>query len=172
MARFDTITAVGTIRFRGCEIRTPAGGAVLTVLVTPMAVVEEARRWLEVPFRHQGRSREGIDCAGLVIRVAHALGLSEFDVRDYRARPDGLALKAYCDREMVGIPVSGFGAGDVLLFRNADNDPQHMGIVGDHPAGGFSLIHAYEPNGEVVEQMLDRRWRHFLVAAYRLPGVA
>jgi hypothetical protein len=46
--------------------------------VRPEALVAEARRWLGTPFRHQGRIRgEGVDCIGLVLEPARALGLTE-----------------------------------------------------------------------------------------------
>jgi cell wall-associated NlpC family hydrolase len=133
--------------------------------------VREARTWLDVPFLHQGRSRRGVDCAGLVIKVAHALDLSTFDVTTYPRNPDS-SLRAYCDQEMRPLRGLDFGAGDVLLFRDNENKERHLAIVGDHPAGGFSMIHAYSRNRRVVEARLDVIWLRFLAAAYRLPGVA
>jgi cell wall-associated NlpC family hydrolase len=32
-------------------------------------IVSAARSWLGVPWRHQGRTRQGVDCAGLVVLV-------------------------------------------------------------------------------------------------------
>ena len=134
-------------------------------------VVREARALIDVPFRHQGRTREGIDCVGVVIYIARKLGLSAFDVTGYRARPDGLAMKAHCDREMIRVPLGLFLPGHALLFRNLEQQPQHLAIVGDYFAGGPSIIHAYEPYGRVLETRLDRGWRQFIAAAYALPGV-
>jgi cell wall-associated NlpC family hydrolase len=134
-------------------------------------VIAEARTWLGVPFLHQGRSRRGIDCSGLVIVVARELGLSRFDVTGYPRKPDG-TLRAHCDRELLRAPLDGFGLGDVLLFRDTELKERHLAIVGDHPAGGFTMIHSYARNERVVEARLDEGWLHFLAAAYRLPGVA
>jgi cell wall-associated NlpC family hydrolase len=134
-------------------------------------VVAEARRWLGVPFAHQGRAREGVDCAGLVFVVGWALGLTLEDVRAYSARPDGVSMKRNCDAMMNPIGFDQVRPGDVLLFRNGANQPQHLGIVGDHPSGGQSLIHAWERNKRVVEQRLDAVWLRLAVSAYRLRGV-
>ena len=40
----------------------------------PSAIVAAARTWLGVPWRHQGRTRQGVDCAGLVVLVGRGLG--------------------------------------------------------------------------------------------------
>ena len=141
-------------------------------IATRADIVREARALIDVPFRHQGRTREGIDCAGVVIYIARKLGVSAFDVSGYRARPDGRTMKEHCDREMLRVPLDAFGVGHVVLFRNVESVPQHLAVVGDYFAGGLSLIHAYEPNGRVLETRLDAAWKHFLVASYALPGVA
>jgi cell wall-associated NlpC family hydrolase len=135
-------------------------------------VVAAARRWIDVRFRHQGRSREGIDCGGLLIVLAHELGLSEFDVSRYARRPDGRSLKKICDEQMRRVPFSEAQPGDVILFR-IESDPQHLALLGDYQSGGLSIIHAYAPRAvhRVVETRLDDWWRHRIVQAYALPGV-
>jgi hypothetical protein len=136
------------------------------------AIVAEARTWLGVPFRHQGRSRAGVDCAGLVIMVARALGLSSFDTRDYARRPDGHSLLATCRREMHETDPAAAAAGDVFCLRIVE-DPEHLAIAGDYFAGGLSLVHAYAARPhQVIEQRLDPAWRARIIAAFRLPGVA
>jgi len=45
------------------------------VIVTGSDVVAQARKYMGVRWAHQGRSPAGMDCAGLVIRVAQDLGL-------------------------------------------------------------------------------------------------
>jgi hypothetical protein len=62
--------------------------------------------------------------------------------------------------------------GDVVVCRWGIQ-PQHLGIVGDHPSGGLSIIHAESRRAaKVVEHRLvfgDSAMK--FVAAYSLPGV-
>lgn len=148
--------------------------------VTRADVVAEARRWIGTPYVHQARQRGvGCDCAGLIGGVALALGLvppqwweQHFDPEfgGYARVPDGDALLGIAPRFMTAIEPSQAGPGDVVLIRWR-RDPQHFGLVADHPAGGLSVIHAASQHGRVLEQGLGEAWRRRTVAAYRLPGV-
>ena len=139
--------------------------------VDSAAVVREARRWVGAKFAHQGRTDHAVDCAGLVIKVAHSLGLSDFDFTNYSRRPDGATLQNLCDCHMsryVGDPYPGM----VALIRFWKH-PQHLAIIGDHAIPGqVTLIHAHSHAHGVVEHILDRTWRDRIVALYVLPGVS
>jgi len=136
------------------------------------AVVAAARRWIGTPWQHQARVLgAGCDCAGLIIMVARELGLADVDVTGYGTEPDGERLQALCDQYMHRVPLADVRPGDVLLMAFA-SPPRHLGIVGDYPGGGLSLIHAYAQMRKVVEHRLDAEWMGRAVAAYRLPGVA
>lgn len=137
-------------------------------MTTRAEVVAEARRWVGTPFRHQGRTLGvACDCAGLVLGVAHALGLSSFVFSEYGRDPVG-TLKALCDEHM--IQTNEQAAGHVALMR-FDSEPQHLAILGDYPHGGLTLIHAASQFKRVVEHRLDPKWQGKIVAIYRLPGV-
>lgn len=147
--------------------------------VTRKDVVVEARSWLGTPYVHQHRAKgHGVDCAGLVIGVARALGIVEpdFDINGYGQTPDGKTLLAICDRFMRRVYPSQLQPGDVLVYEfHPSLGPQHMGILGDYMHGGFSLIQALgttDGRGEVVEWNLDRArkgWKP--VQGYVLPGI-
>jgi cell wall-associated NlpC family hydrolase len=140
-------------------------------LIVKAQVVSAAREWIGVPFRHQGRTRDGIDCAGVVIKVAHALGLSSFDATGYRRLPAGIGqekIEDVCRREMIAIEEAKAGPGDVVLYYMG-NRPRHLAVLADYHAGGLSIVHAYEPAGRVTENRPDPRWRVFEM--YALPGV-
>ncbi len=140
--------------------------------MTGADIVAEARGWLGTRFHHQGRvNGVGVDCAGLVVGVAAALGLPVRDRSDYSRQPDGQMLELTCDEQLERIPVEQIQPGDVLLMRFA-LEPQHLAIVGDYEFGGLSIIHAYAQMRRVVESRLDDVWLSRIVAAYRLPGVA
>lgn len=130
-------------------------------------VVAAARAWLGTPFRHQGRLRgRGCDCAGLLIGVAHDLGLSDFDFTAYGHLPHADTLRRLCDAHMRPIPIADARPGDVLLMRWVD-EPQHLAIVTD-----IGVIHAYASARKVTEHGMDDAWRRRIVAAYALPGVS
>jgi cell wall-associated NlpC family hydrolase len=143
--------------------------------MTSERIVAEARTWLGTRFHHQGRVKHvGVDCAGLVVCVAQAVGLSLYDCSDYTRIPDGELLKQLCDQQLTHIARSDIAVGDVLLFR-IEREPQHLAIVGNYEGdcnqGDLSMIHAYAPARCVIECRLDDVWMNRLVAAYRLSSV-
>lgn len=140
------------------------------------AIVAEARSWLGVPFHHQGHTRLGCDCVGLVGAVALGLGAVapdwwavEFDpiASGYARQPSNGTMHRLCDRFMRGA-VSDMQIGDVLMMRFA-REPQHLAILADYVHGGFSVIHAVAGIG-VVEHALSQKWAERIVGRYLLPG--
>jgi cell wall-associated NlpC family hydrolase len=132
-------------------------------MTTRQQIVDEARAHLGCRWIHQGRSRAGVDCVGLVIRVAHALGLSTFDTADYSRQPDPVRMRALLAEHMV--PISRPRIGDVLLMR-FEHEPQHVAIVSD-----IGIIHAYAQARRVVEHRLDDIWQSRIVGAYQFKGI-
>ncbi len=129
-------------------------------------VLTEARRWIGVPYLHQGRNEHGLDCVGLLLVVAWALGLSEYDVRGYGRTPHAGFLQAECDRLMHRIRLDQVAAGDVYLMRFT-RDPQHLGFATER-----GLLHAWAGGvRRVTETAMPASWRARIVAAYALPGV-
>lgn len=122
-----------------------------------------------------GRSRLGLDCAGLLICVARDLGIvpPDFDVPNYRMQPDGHSLLNLCD---LHLKPATLGIGCVAVIA-VDRHPQHLGIVGDYPyqAPGrppvFSLIHACNSSSVQPHRVIEHRLMFSrvtrLVAAYR-----
>lgn len=138
--------------------------------LTDSEVHTAALSWLGVPFAHQGRSRElGVDCAGLVVCAARQLGLltSEWDVNGYRRYPDG-TMRRHCDAVLDA--ESALCRAHLALMRFAV-DPQHLAFVVPR-GGGWSLVHALERSGRVVQHRLDATWRGRIVQLYRYRGVS
>jgi len=127
--------------------------------MTPADFVAAARSYVGVPFRHQGRTRHGVDCIGLVVCAARDIGLTLADRTDYPRDPNGL-LPLEMARQFA--PVESPQAGDILLMRFR-GEPQHVAIL-----AGAALIHGYASIGRVVEHGMDAKWRRRIVAAYRL----
>ncbi len=136
-------------------------------------VVAAARGELGTPWMHQARlPGVALDCVGLVIITARALGLvpADLDVTGYGRQPDGTLLQqAECHMQRI----SALDLGAVLVV-SITGEPQHMGIVGDYRHGGWSLIHAASNArpGRVIETRLMFHRAQQLQAIYRLPGVS
>lgn len=132
--------------------------------VQPCHVTAEARRWLGVRFLHQGRSAAGLDCVGLVLVVAKALGaLSlDYDVKGYGLEPH----PQLAEKLRAALLPSSVREGAVLLLKFA-GQPRHLALC-----TGGTLIHAYKPRGAVIEHGFDMKWRKRVCGAYTLPGMA
>ena len=55
-------------------------------------IADTARNYLGVPFVHQGRSPQGLDCVGLLVQVAEDLGFEAHDFAAYSLRPSSKQL--------------------------------------------------------------------------------
>lgn len=128
-------------------------------------VVASARAALGTPFHHQGRLiGRGLDCIGVVVCAFSAAGLNIQDSLDYARQPDGKKLETAL-REHRFEKQAMVEAGDVLLFRIVRH-PQHVGIA----ISPHSMIHAYAPQGRVIETMLAPQWLKRLHGIYRYCG--
>lgn len=129
-------------------------------------IVAEAKTWLGVKFRHCGRNRNGVDCAGLVIKVAHELGISTFDTNEYARRPDVREFVRYFKMNMDPVSKVYMAHGDVLLTKEV-RFPAHCGILEVDAGGQRWFIHAYEPCGAVVREPLDARRFRDIIKVFR-----
>ncbi len=142
-------------------------------MITGEDVVAYARTQLGVPWVHQGRlPGQALDCAGLIICAARELGLvpPDFDVNGYSRSPDGTMvplLDQFCER--INAPELG-----CIVCMQVARQPQHVGIAGDYPRGGLSLIHATNSAkpARVVEHKLVQLSNLRIVGAWRMPGMA
>ena len=130
----------------------------------PARVIDEARSWVGVPFRHQGRDYSGIDCVGLPIVVGQSLGLFDqrLDIANYGRLPTGELverLREHCQPIPRAVP----GALVVIAWTKI---AAHVAIC-----TGETLIHAYESVGRVVEHGYRGRWIRMTHSAWALPGV-
>lgn len=149
-------------------------------MVTREAVVAEARRWLDTPYRHQARMRgAGCDCGGLIGGVAVALSIvpagwwrDSFDPQfgGYGRQPVDGTLRRICESFMRRVEVKAFDIGDVLLMR-FESEPQHLAIAADYRHGGMSVVHAMSRVGKVAEHRLSPLWAARVVAAFEYPGI-
>lgn len=127
------------------------------------ALIAAARAYLGTPFAHQGRSRHGLDCVGLLVLAARDAGARIEDRADYPADPGGL-LPVELARQFD--PVEAREPGDILLMRFA-GEPQHLALF-----TGGTVLHCYTTVRRVVEHRLDTRWARRVVQAYRIREAA
>ncbi len=131
------------------------------------AFVAAARGYLGVRWRHQGRSREGVDCVGLPIVCAQSVLGWTFPMPDYSATTQDETMLRMCREHLVPVEAAAMQPGDIAVL--GFERQRHMAILGDYPHGGLSLIHAYLPNRQVVECRLDDMWRARILSVFRLP---
>jgi len=113
-------------------------------------VVAEARSWLAVPWVHQGRTRSGVDCIGLVVVVGRTFEVPHEDRVDYARVPIGNAMLNHLRRFLT--PVSGVLTpdGTVGIFRQSVYGC-HVGIFSTIN-GVPHIIHSRADRKKVVEE--------------------
>lgn len=134
------------------------------VRVPAAALVAAARSFVGVPFLHQGRTRQGIDCVGLVIASLMKVGVIFYEEPPiYPRLPNGDSLmnplREYCTRTESCAP----GVLLAIRFRRAVT---HVALLAD-----TTIVHAYEGAKKTVEHSYDKRWQTLTVARWHLPGV-
>lgn len=136
-------------------------------MITATAIIEEARTWLETPFAHQGRVKGvGVDCVGLVLGVAWALGLPYRDRIGYGRQVNPRELRSELNQQLIKIPRDQVRAGDIILVA-FDREPSHLAIVTD-----TGVVHAAAIHRKVVEHRLDETLKARIRGAYRFKEAA
>jgi len=135
--------------------------------LTPDLLIAEARRWLGTPFRHQGRTGDGLDCVGLLVVIARGLDLPHHDVTGYTRRAEGMGFLDHFHAHLVEIAPGIARAGDVLVFVETAY-PCHTGLMSSH-RGAAHLIHAHALRGRVIEEPFAGGCADKLRFAFRFP---
>lgn len=131
------------------------------------ALHEAARGYLGTPFHHQGRSRSGLDCVGLVVLAMADCGRPVDDVTSYGRNPHGGQLEAQLARAFgPAIHRDDMQPGDVVAIA-FHRVVRHVGIVCDYAHGGLSLIHTDIDVGEVTEHRIDAAWARRIKGVWR-----
>jgi cell wall-associated NlpC family hydrolase len=123
-----------------------------------------------VPFRHQGRSRAGLDCLGLWAVTLKDCGLPVDDVTDYRREPDLRRLVRESDRQLIRLdPREPMRTGMFVLF--VDDEWNHVGIVGPDNW----MVHARGPEwagrGVIHHRIDEQEWGPRIKRRWWHPGV-
>lgn len=139
-------------------------------MVTRADVVAETRSWIGTRWVHQGRSRHGIDCIGLVVVVRQALGVGEYDIAGYPRAPDGTFMSHFFAAGGARIQIPQAQPADLLLFKDA-RAPCHVGIITARDGDVMYMIHAAAGHHKVLEEQVMGEWRRKWVAAIQMPGL-
>jgi cell wall-associated NlpC family hydrolase len=154
------------------RIAAPLARLLLPTVTTPQAVVNEARSWLGVPFRHQGRDRNGIDCVGLPIVVLQTLGALPADFKEptnYPPFPHLDQLKPLIHKYCTPLPDEPRPGALITLAWH--QTLAHVAIYTE----ANTLIHAYgrAPHLAVIEHGFRGLWRtRYTSRVWALPGVS
>ena len=139
-------------------------------MVTRQDIIIKAETFLDIPFVHQGRNRNGIDCAGLIELTADELGIlpdNYISVRDYAREPDE-TMRLYLDKNLKRKSINQRLPGSILFFGYTKNRRgQHLAILTKNNL----FVHGYSKQKCVCIGRLDDRWRKRLVGVYDYKGI-
>lgn len=117
-------------------------------------IVEEARRWINTPFLHQGRNKMGIDCAGLVQKVGDKFAIPYDDLQGYARAPTDPSFRQHLRKFLIKMPILSEREGLIGVFRQSVY-PCHIGIFAKNSEGALTLINAHARRRKVVEDVFD-----------------
>ena len=109
--------------------------------------VDAARRYIGVPWVHQGRSSRGVDCIGLVVLAARDCGLDVAMEANYGRTQNYAQMKPLLIRHCVRVGDPGEGV--VVLFKNSAL--LHLAVM----SGVGTVIHAFGPQRCVIESTIN-----------------
>lgn len=139
-------------------------------MIVASDLIREARTWLGVPFRHQGRGRAGVDCAGFLVELMRAAGELPSDYAEpanYSRHPQRELfeiVRRYCTQATTRAP---FPGALILIRWLPQSCPSHVGLC-----TGETMIHCYQRAGGVVEHGYRGPWVRLTHSLWRMPGVA
>lgn len=134
--------------------------------VVPYDVIEAARALIGTPYRHQGRTVNGVDCVGLPILIMDRLGVVPKELtRANYGRLTHAELLSTTERYCIRLPQPELGC--LLLIRwPREESPGHSAIYMDK-----GIIHAWQMLQRVVEHGYRGAWVRLTHSCWRLPGV-
>ena len=135
-------------------------------------VVAEARRYLGVHFKHRGESFEGIDCSGLTLATARALGQCPPDYKRpaYSMRPDPSLFLREMLKFTRRVERDERQPGDIALMCHHVEHPrtEHCAFITEK-----GLLHIFPAASipVVAEHGMDAMWEQKILRILRLTGV-
>lgn len=125
-------------------------------------------QYLNIPFKERGRSRDGLDCYGLIRQVFQEQRQIELPsyVEDYATTTDIDEIRAIYRGAMcahwIEVPIAQAQMFDVTIMRILGN-PVHFGLVLDPPW----FLHIREGIWSCVERWDSMIWKRRLITMAR-----
>lgn len=139
-------------------------------MTTRNDISQEALSWIGTPWKHQGRSRRGVDCCGLVVVVGQQLGLDVEDVTGYNRRASNYDFLDIFRKQGIEVPLDQIRVGDVVCFTDRQY-PCHCGIMVNFKGAGY-FVHSHALHRRVILGSLSMpEWRQKLTHAFRYRGI-
>lgn len=126
------------------------------------AIVKAAEQYIGVPFQHQGRTRHGLDCVGLVLRAYWDAGHPITDYTRYGRYPRPTVMRRELLEKSRRVEKGEEWLPADVIWLRIRTQPQHLAMW-----TGKEIIHAYATTGRVVRQPLDGSWRAGIEAVLR-----
>ena len=134
-------------------------------MIPRVTVISNALLWEGTRYKHQGRDEFGLDCVGLIIKVAHQCGVTDYDTTNYPRRPNSHDFIREMKGQLTRLPKREIKSGDIIMFRSRGM-PCHVGIK----VSPEKFIHAYLPHKKVTVDPIEA-YKHLIVCGWRYEGV-
>lgn len=132
-------------------------------------IADAARAYIGTRWHHLGRTREGMDCVGLVLAAYRDCGVLLDDYASYARGHRGDDMLAHIAGQGRRVPIDATADGDVLLFTDSLY-VCHMGIRSTR-YGEPAVVHAKLPRRRVTEEPLTGDTWTALRFAFRHPAL-
>lgn len=146
--------------------------------INTKGVIERMRELADakVPFLHQGRDFNGIDCVGALVYAFQYQGKLPAYPRDPINGELEVHLRAVFGEPILERrrtldpppPLASLQPGDVVSMQYR-GPVRHVALVAPHVAiaGALSLIHTDSMLGRVTEHILDTKWHRRIMQVWR-----
>jgi len=131
-------------------------------LITKFDIVN---KYLGIPYVHQGRELNGLDCYGLIARIYEDLGYELFDIEGYDKnwsfeKRNHLLVNYHRQWIRCKEPRMLF---DAVLFKGTKNPVNHGGVMIDDT----HFIHCCK-QGTIVSRITEPKWEIRIESFYHL----
>jgi cell wall-associated NlpC family hydrolase len=132
--------------------------------------VGAARELLGVPFQHQGRTKAGTDCVGVVLWAGKCTGLipTAFELPAYTLPPAPHLFDEYLPKFADKVEGERRLGDIVVLAAKPGGKPRHLGIVSER---GLVWMDRTASVGRVSECRLDSQMAACIVGVWRMRGL-
>lgn len=140
--------------------------------ITAEDFIKTARQYSGTPYRHQGRSRAGTDCGGLLLMVGRDLKVTTLEVLGYSPNPDGATFERLLNKMLTKVRrKESVKPGDIIACDYGEGIQHTAIVIRKESPERILVIHAKMQHG-VTEHYLHGRDRRGWKATYRLRNLA